>query len=85
MAVHQAFDIDAVLASLDTIDFGVIRAFDPATGSGLIAPDEGGSDLPVELADFEGRVPAAPAVGNRVSYRIAGTDSAPRAEAVHLL
>jgi cold shock CspA family protein len=52
-------------------DTGILKIFDPVTGSGKIQPDNGSSDL-VLPATTAARIPLKP--GQKVSYDLHNTD-----------
>jgi cold shock protein len=84
VAVHSHFDIEALLASMNSVVYGVIRSFDSEPGCGFITPDDGGSDIVVHRSEITGNgLPVRD--GQRVSYRIGGTHARPAAETVHVL
>jgi CspA family cold shock protein len=83
MIAHTHFDIDAVLNSLDGIEYGVVRWFNNDYGFGFITPDDGGPDIFVHISEIDGA--SALWGGERVSYRIGGPPEKPEAQIVHVL
>ena len=69
-------------ASRGTTDSGVIAWFNSEHGYGYIVPDGDGPDVFVHVSQLGGRDPE---VGQRVSYRVSGSEGRPAAKNVHLL
>jgi CspA family cold shock protein len=85
MTVHKHFDIDAMLESMGAIEFGVVHWFKVDQGFGFITPDDGGPDIFVDLSEVVGGRRRPLDGGQRVSYRLGGTQLRPQAESVHVL
>jgi CspA family cold shock protein len=85
MTITKHFDIESMLESMNSIDYGVVRRFNSEAGFGLITPDDGGRDLFVHVSEVAGEGPCVLKAGQRVSYRVGGTRLGPHAESVHVL
>jgi CspA family cold shock protein len=79
------FDIEALLTSMDAIEFGVVHWFNNKQGFGSITPDDGGPDIFVHVSEIVGEHPQTIEEGQRVSYRVGGTLQRHQAESVHVL
>ncbi len=75
--------LDATSAAMGTIDYGVIHWFNNEFGFGFITPDSDGVDVFVHISQILGD--GTPEIGQRVSYRLAGTPRRPEAKTVHRL
>jgi len=82
MMTTRHFDIESMLQSISSIDYGVVQRFNSEAGFGLITPDDGGPDLFVHVSEVVGLGLEA---GQRVSYRVGGGRLGPQAESVHVL
>ena len=85
MTITKYFDIEAMLESMNAIDYGVVQQFNSEAGFGLITPDDGGPDLFVHISEVVGEEPCALEAGQRLSYRVGGTQLGRQAESVHVL
>jgi CspA family cold shock protein len=86
MTITKHFDIESMLESMNAIDYGVVQRFNSEAGFGLITPDDGGPDLFVHVSEVVGEGPCVLLeAGQRVSYRVGGTQLGPQAESVHVL
>lgn len=79
----KRLDFDAMSAAMGTIDYGVISWFNNEFGFGFITPDSDGVDVFVHISQIPGD--GTPEIGQRVSYRLAGTPRRPEAETVNRL
>lgn len=65
------------------LDYGVINWFNNEFGFGFITPDSDGVDVFVHISQIPGY--GTPEIGQRVSYRLAGTPRRPEAKTVNRL
>lgn len=82
-AAPKRLDFDAISAAMGTLDYGVINWFNNEFGFGFITRDSDGVDVFVHIS----QIPRdrKPEIGQRVSYRLAGTPRRPEAQTVHQL
>jgi len=85
VTITKHFDIEAMLVSMNAIDYGVVQQFNSEAGFGLITPDDGGPDLFVHISEVVAEGPCVLEAGQRVSYGVGGTQLGPQAESVHVL
>jgi CspA family cold shock protein len=72
--------LEAMLQSMAEKSYGVVNWFDGQRGFGFVTPDEGGSDVFVDVSDLASASELC--AGQRVRYLAGGTRHWPKAEAV---
>jgi CspA family cold shock protein len=85
MPAHTTFDIEAILKSMDAIEYGVVHWFNNEYGFGFITPDGGGPDIFVHISEIAGNGSQLLEDGRRVSYLVGGAPCRPQAQTVHVL
>jgi CspA family cold shock protein len=82
-AAPKLLDFNAMSAAIGTIDYGVINWFNNDFGFGFITPDSDSVNVFVHISQIPGD--GTPKIGQRVSYRLAGTPRRPEAQNVQRL
>jgi cold shock protein len=80
MLAARKISLEAMLQSMAANCYGVVNWFDGQRGFGFVTPDEGGSDVFVDVSDLASVSELR--AGQRVCYLAGGTRHWPKAEAV---
>jgi cold shock protein len=76
----RKISVEAMLQAMSANRYGVVNWFDGKRGFGFVTPDEGGSDVFVDVSDLTSASELS--AGQRVCYLAGGTRHWPKAEAV---